>query len=284
MWHSLNSSEQSLRRGFQLSDQTSHNGSLTLLLMISNPGSSVTVRLAQENNKRADHGPKQAAEYMNSISGSRRDITTPITTVPTIIPTIPTTSTPIINPNSDPDSTPPATITPMVTPTSTASPVSPGASWCIASPSASPTSLQVALDYACGYGGADCSAIQPSGSCYNPESVHDHASYAFNSYYQKNPVPSSCNFGGTAATTSTDPSTGTCHFPSTSTSSSVLNTTNSNGATVYGAVPSNPTPSLATKMNEKPHFMSLIFSMMLLAELTSNSGLNSLINSLDLLH
>ncbi|KAB5557379.1 hypothetical protein DKX38_008288 [Salix brachista] len=274
----------SLRRGCQLSDQTLHHGSLTLLLMILNPGSSVTVRLAKGNSKRADHGAKQAAEHLNSISGSRRDITTPITTVPTIIPTIPTTSTPIINPNSDPDSTPPAaTITPMVTPTSTTSPVSPGASWCIASPSASPTSLQVALDYACGYGGADCSAIQPSGSCYNPDNVHDHASYAFNSYYQKNPVPSSCNFGGTAATTSTNPSTGTCHFPSTSTSSSVLNTTNSNGATVYGAVPSNPTPSLATKTNEKPHFMSLTFSIMLLAKLTSKSGLNSLINSLDLL-
>lgn len=110
-----------------------------------------------------------------------------------------------MNPNSDPDSTSPATMTPMITPAITSSPVS-GASWCIASPSASPTALQVALDYACGYGGADCSAIQSGGSCYNPNTLRDHASFAFNSYYQKDPIPSSCNFGGTAVTTNSDPS------------------------------------------------------------------------------
>jgi hypothetical protein len=80
-----------------------------------------------------------------------------------------------------------------------------GGSWCVASPSASPTALQVALDYACGYG-ADCSPINQGGSCFNPDTVKDHASYAFNSYYQKNPAPTSCDFGGTATLTSTDPS------------------------------------------------------------------------------
>ncbi|KAG8659841.1 hypothetical protein MANES_02G084600v8 [Manihot esculenta] len=153
-----------------------------------------------------------------------------------------------MNPNSDPDSTSPATMTPMITPAITSSPVS-GASWCIASPSASPTALQVALDYACGYGGADCSAIQSGGSCYNPNTLRDHASFAFNSYYQKDPIPSSCNFGGTAVTTNSDPSSGTCQYPSTSTSSSVLNTTNSNGAAVYGAVPSSPSTPAAAQIN-----------------------------------
>ena len=80
-----------------------------------------------------------------------------------------------------------------------------GGTWCVASQSANPTALQVALDYACGYG-ADCSAIQQGGSCFNPDTVHDHASYAFNSYYHKNPVPTSCDFGGTATITTTDPS------------------------------------------------------------------------------
>uniref|UniRef100_A0A6N2KSB2 X8 domain-containing protein n=1 Tax=Salix viminalis TaxID=40686 RepID=A0A6N2KSB2_SALVM len=241
-----------------------------LLGLFLSSGSSVTKMSAAGNRRRADHGTRQFAVDASSISSARKDITTPIATVPTIIPATPTSSNPAMNPNSDPDSISPATMTPMVTPTSTAPPESPGASWCIASQSASPTALQVALDYACGYGGADCSAILQSGSCYNPNTARDHASYAFNSYYQKNPVPSSCNFGGTAVTTSTNPSTGTCQFPSTSTSSSILNTTNSNGATVYGAVPSNPTPSIASRINETPHFVPVTFVIILLAQLTSS--------------
>lgn len=133
------------------------------------------------------------------------DVTTPITTIPTLNPT---PTTPVLNPTvSNPNS--PTTTNPTMTPattTTTTSPSSSGGSWCVASQSASQTALQVALDYACGYGGADCSAIQPSGGCYNPNTLRDHASFAFNNYYQKNPVPTSCTFGGSAVTTSTDPS------------------------------------------------------------------------------
>ncbi|XP_020247909.1 leucine-rich repeat extensin-like protein 5 [Asparagus officinalis] len=109
-----------------------------------------------------------------------------------------------------------------------------GQSWCIANPSASETQLQVGLDYACGYGGADCSAIQQGGSCFNPDTVRDHASYAYNSYYQKNPVQTSCDFSGTATITNTDPSTQTCQYPSSSTSSSTPTPTNPTGATPTG--------------------------------------------------
>lgn len=79
-------------------------------------------------------------------------------------------------------------------------------SWCVAAPSAAQVALQAALDYACGRGGADCSAVQPGGACFSPITLRHHASYAFNTYYQRNPIPTSCNFGGSAVTTSTDPS------------------------------------------------------------------------------
>ncbi|KAE8694347.1 PLASMODESMATA CALLOSE-BINDING PROTEIN 1 [Hibiscus syriacus] len=152
------------------------------------------------------------------ISSDQKDITTPLTTVPT-------PSSPVLNPHS----MSPVTMSPVTVPTTM---MTPGASWCVASQSASETALQVALDYACGHGGADCRAIQPGGSCYNPDTVRAHASYAFNSYFQKNPIPSSCNFGGTAVTTGTDPSRGTCQYESTSTTSSILDTTIANGSNV----------------------------------------------------
>ncbi|GAB4842886.1 hypothetical protein Ancab_012865 [Ancistrocladus abbreviatus] len=194
-----------------------------------------------------------------SISTTQADITTPITTVPTINFTT-TSAPPVLNPNSLPDS--PAAEVPFTSPE--ASTANSGASWCIAGQSASQTALQVALDYACGYGGTDCSAIQPGGSCYYPDTLHDHASYAFNNYYQKNPVPNSCNFGGTAIITRTDPSLATCQYLSTSTSSSVLDTTNQNGSTIFGAVPSGPSSSATALVNAISYLFSSMFLLVLL--------------------
>lgn len=82
-----------------------------------------------------------------------------------------------------------------------------GAQWCIARSGASDKALQAALDYACGAGAADCQTIRPSGLCYLPNSLAAHASYAFNSFYQRSRgAPGSCDFAGTATITITDPS------------------------------------------------------------------------------
>uniref|UniRef100_A0A803M1J9 X8 domain-containing protein n=1 Tax=Chenopodium quinoa TaxID=63459 RepID=A0A803M1J9_CHEQI len=77
--------------------------------------------------------------------------------------------------------------------------------WCIANEHASDAELQSALDYACG-AGADCTKIQEYQPCYFPNTVKDHASYAFNSYFQKNNyLPHSCDFGSAAVLTTLDP-------------------------------------------------------------------------------
>ncbi|KAK3006864.1 hypothetical protein RJ639_015529 [Escallonia herrerae] len=88
------------------------------------------------------------------------------------------------------------------------------ASWCVARSDASEQALQTALDYACG-AGADCAPVLSSGLCYLPNTIQAHASYAYNSYFQrKSMAPGSCDFSGTATVASTDPSYGSCIYPS----------------------------------------------------------------------
>lgn len=94
----------------------------------------------------------------------------------------------------------PAQSTPPPTPTAQTK------SWCVARGAAAETTLQVGLDFACGVGRGDCSALQEGGNCFSPDSLLNHASYAYNSYYHRNPVKSSCDFGGSAIITYTDPS------------------------------------------------------------------------------
>lgn len=86
--------------------------------------------------------------------------------------------------------------------------------YCIATDGVDAKTLQAALDWACGPGRANCSEIQPGESCYRPNNVKNHASYAFDSYYQKEGKASgSCDFKGAAMITTTDPSEGKCIFP-----------------------------------------------------------------------
>ncbi|XP_042509423.1 glucan endo-1,3-beta-glucosidase 13-like isoform X2 [Macadamia integrifolia] len=88
-----------------------------------------------------------------------------------------------------------------------------GTTWCVARPGVSQADLQNALDWACGLGMADCHPIQSGGSCFEPDTLLSHASYAFNNYYQKNGNSDiACNFGGTATVVTRDPSYGSCAY------------------------------------------------------------------------
>lgn len=116
-----------------------------------------------------------------------------------------------------------------------------GQSWCVAKNGVPDSSLQTALDYACGIGGADCGQVQQGGSCFIPDSVFSHASYAFNSYYQKTGMaPGTCDFAGTAVITATDPSYGSCIYSS-SAGISMLNGTVPSGGTSTSFSPFSPT-------------------------------------------
>ncbi|XP_058201185.1 PLASMODESMATA CALLOSE-BINDING PROTEIN 2-like [Rhododendron vialii] len=231
--------------------------------------------------------------FTPSISAS-----TQLDTIPIINPTPPTTATPIILPASPPPPLittlpPPTTTIPTMAPpppttTTTTTPTTSGGAWCVASPTASETALQVGLDYACGYGGADCSAIQAGQSCYNPNTIRNHASYAFNDYYQKNPVPTSCVFGGVAQLTYTDPSSGNCHYatprattstptppttipsspppPSYSTTTPINPYTTPSVPTVYGSEPTS-SPSSADSVSQN---LMLLFTMACFSLLAAN--------------
>ncbi|KAL2928994.1 Glucan endo-1 3-beta-glucosidase 13 [Bienertia sinuspersici] len=86
-------------------------------------------------------------------------------------------------------------------------------SWCIASSNATEADLKNALNWACGPGNVDCTPIQPSQPCYEPNNLVSHASYAFNSYYQQNGATDvACDFGGAGLKVTKDPSYDKCIY------------------------------------------------------------------------
>ncbi|KAM0873612.1 hypothetical protein ACQ4PT_037954 [Festuca glaucescens] len=82
------------------------------------------------------------------------------------------------------------------------------AAWCVCRSDANEAALQETLDYACRQG-AD---LHPGGhrrELSQPRLRVAHCSYAANSYYQRSSQTkgATCDFGGTATLTTTDPST-----------------------------------------------------------------------------
>ncbi|XP_002967295.2 glucan endo-1,3-beta-D-glucosidase [Selaginella moellendorffii] len=88
--------------------------------------------------------------------------------------------------------------------------------WCIAKPGADAAALEKGITFACAEGGIDCSPIQSNGSCFDPQIAFSHASFVYNSYFQKMGRNSwNCYFQDTAMITITDPSYGSCRYLST---------------------------------------------------------------------
>lgn len=151
--------------------------------------------------------------------------TAPISPTPPAV-VYPPPSTPVYPPPFPPPVVvypPPAVVYPPPTPVpvpptpySYPSPVqsgNPGKTWCVAKPGSPDHEVTNALNYACGEGGADCGAIQAGGACYNPNTIVSHASFAYNTYYQKMGRNYwNCYFGGTGVITITDPSYSGCSF------------------------------------------------------------------------
>jgi hypothetical protein len=121
--------------------------------------------------------------------------------------------------------------------------------FCVAIATADPTALQDGLNWACGSGGADCAPIQEGQPCYEANNLVELASYAYNDYYHKaGSSGGTCSFNGTAATTTNDPSHGSCIFSGSTQSSTTTTTTNSSSTSTppMSSIFSPPPPSSIT--------------------------------------
>ncbi|KAL1547664.1 glucan endo-1,3-beta-glucosidase-like isoform X2 [Salvia divinorum] len=80
--------------------------------------------------------------------------------------------------------------------------------WCVLAPGARDPQMQAFLNTACSQL-VDCQAIRPGGSCYQPNTLQNHASYILNLSYRRN---GQCDKAiGTISVS--DPSFGKCQYP-----------------------------------------------------------------------
>lgn len=85
--------------------------------------------------------------------------------------------------------------------------MSAGKTWCVAKSGSSDAALTTGLNFACGPGYANCGPIQAGGSCYQPNTLASHATWAYNDYYRRSGNNYwDCYFNGTAVVSITDPS------------------------------------------------------------------------------
>ncbi|KAF8037414.1 hypothetical protein BT93_B0346 [Corymbia citriodora subsp. variegata] len=128
------------------------------------------------------------------------------------------------------------------------------AAWCVCKDGLGDAVLQKTLDYACG-AGADCGPVKQNGACYSPNTVRAHCSYAVNSFFQKKgQAQGTCDFAGTAAVATSDPSSSGCVYPSSASGGSTSTTpvTTTPSTATPSNTPSNTTPSTATPSTATP--------------------------------
>ncbi|KEH27229.1 putative glucan endo-1,3-beta-D-glucosidase [Medicago truncatula] len=142
------------------------------------------------------------------------------------------------------------------------SPTSNGTKWCIASSNATQLDLQNAINWACGTSGnVDCTAIQPSQPCFEPDNLVSHASYAFNSYYQQNGASDvACSFGGTGVLVDKDPTYDNCIYMKTGNNQTLAS--NNTTATSISSPPSSSSKEVYTSISTSA--LLLIFLLFLL--------------------
>ncbi|WJX26007.1 hypothetical protein P8452_14990 [Trifolium repens] len=138
-----------------------------------------------------------------------------------------------------------------------------GTTWCIASSKATQMDLQNAINWACGTSGnVDCTAIQPSQPCFQPDNLVSHASYAFNSYYQQNGASAvACSFGGTGVIVDKDPTYDNCIYMRTGTNQT-LASNNNNTTAAISSTPSSSNKEVYTSISTSALLLAFIIFLL----------------------